>query len=92
MADLQRTREVLERVSRAVEANPGASAPMIRKRAGVRRVPGDEALDLLRRAGFIERNRAEAMETYHSVRAYRASNEAPRAAFAETHAVREGGA
>jgi predicted transcriptional regulator len=88
---LNRTREILELVSRAVETNPDASAPTIRVRAHVRKQTGDKALELLLRAGFIERERVDAQDTYRSVRPYRASVEAPRTAFAETHATRQGG-
>ncbi len=92
MAADPRAREILELVSRTVEANPGADARTLRVRAGVKRVNGDKALDLLERAGFIERRQVQAQDTYHSLKPYRASVEAPRTAFAETHAVREGGA
>jgi hypothetical protein len=47
------------------------------------------AIGLLLRGGFIERSGAE--EAYRSVKPYRVSNEAPRAAFAKTHAAGQGG-
>ena len=53
-AQRARVRELLELVSRTVEANPGANAPTIRTRARVKRKAGDMALDLLLRGGFIE--------------------------------------
>lgn len=88
---LQRTREILERVSRTVEANESADARTIRFRARVSRQTGDRALDLLHRAGFIERRHVNAVDVYLSIKPYRVSVEAPRAAFAETHSVRQGG-
>jgi hypothetical protein len=94
MADnesITRARDLLELVSRVVEANPGATAPVIRTRARVTRANGDKALELLSRSGFIERRRINAEDTFHSVRPYRVSNEAPRAAFKDTHATRQGG-
>jgi hypothetical protein len=90
-AQRARVRELLELVSRTVEANPGASAPAIRTRARVKRQGGDMALDLLVRGGFIERRSINAEETYHSVKAYRVSNETPKAAFGVTHASGQGG-
>ena len=93
MTDEQRAgvRDLLQLVSRTIETNPGATAPAIRTRAGVKRKEGDMAIGLLLRGGFIERQRADADETYRSVKPYRVSNEAPRAAFARTHAARQGG-
>jgi hypothetical protein len=93
MTDEQRAgvRDLLELVSRTVEANPGANAPTIRTRAHVKRKDGDTALGLLLRGGFIERRRVDADEIYHTVSPYRVSNEAPRAAFAKTHAAQQGG-
>jgi hypothetical protein len=93
MTDEQRRamRDLLELVSRTVEANRGASAPAIRTRAHLKRKEGDTALGLLVRGGFIERRSINAEDTYHSVRAYRVNNEAPRAGFGETHAARQGG-
>jgi hypothetical protein len=90
-AQRARVRELLELVSRAVEANPGASAPTVRTRAHVKRQGGDMALDLLVRGGFIERRRVNAEDTYRSVKPYRVSNETPRATFGTTHASRQGG-
>jgi hypothetical protein len=91
MAADPRARELLELMSRTVEANPGADARTLRVRAGVKRAIGDKALELLERAGFIERKQVSAQDTYHSLKPYRASVEAPRTAFAKTHSVREGG-
>ena len=90
-AQRARVRELLELVSRTVEANPGANAPTVRTRAHVKRQGGDMALDLLVRGGFIERRSVNAEETYHSVKPYRVSNETPRATFGTTHASRQGG-
>ncbi len=86
-----RVRDLLEHVSRVVEANPGANAPTIRTRAGVKRKGGEMALELLLRGGFVERRQVNAEETYNSVRPYRVSNEAPRTDFAKTHAAGQGG-
>ncbi len=92
MAADPRARELLELMSRTVEANPGADARTLRARAGVKRVNGDKALKLLERAGFIERKPvSSAQDTYRSLKPYRASVEAPRTAFAKTHSVGEGG-
>ena len=90
-AQRARVRELLELVSRTVEANPGANAPTVRTRAHVKRQGGDMALDLLVRGGFIERRSVNAEETYHSVKPYRVSNETPRATFGTTHVSRQGG-
>jgi hypothetical protein len=86
-----RVRDLLELVSRTVEANPDVNAPTIRTRAHVKRKDGDTALGLLLRGGFVERRRVNADETYRSVKPYRVSNEAPRAAFAKTHSAGQGG-
>jgi hypothetical protein len=94
MADndsLARARDLLQLVSRTVESNPGATAPMVRIRAGVTRANGDKALALLSRSGFIERRTVDGEDGYYSVKPYRVSNEAPRAGFAKTHATRQGG-
>ena len=64
MATDPRAREILELVSRAVEANPGADARTLRVRARVKRLIGDEALELLERAGFIERRRVSFAATH----------------------------
>jgi hypothetical protein len=90
-AERARVRELLQLVSRTVEANPGANAPTIRTRARVKRKGGDMALDLLLRGGFIEQRRVNAEETYRSVKPYRVSNETPRATFGTTYASRQGG-
>jgi glycine/serine hydroxymethyltransferase len=90
-AQRARVRELLELVSRTVEANPGASAPAIRTRARVKRKAGDMALDLLLRGGFIKHRRVNAEETYRSVKPYRVSNETPKASFGATHASGQGG-
>src|SRR5438128_362855 len=93
MSDEQRAgvRDLLQLVSRTIEANPSATAPTIRTRAHVKRKEGEMAIGLLLRGGFIEQRRVDAQETYSSVKPYRVSNEAPRAAFAKTHAARQGG-
>ena len=93
MDDAQRAkaRELLETVSRAVEANPGADARTIRARAHLSRSAGDKALELLHRSGFVKRERVNAEDTYRSVNPYRVSNEAPRSAFGDTHAAQGGG-
>jgi hypothetical protein len=78
----------LELASRTVETNPDAGSPVVRARAQVSRRTGNEALELLLRAGFIERRRVTGGDAYHSVRPYRASVEAPHAWLAETHTVR----
>ena len=90
-AQRARVRELLELVSRAVEANPGATAPFIRTRAHVKRQGGDMALDLLVRGAFVERRSVNAEETYRSIKPYRVSNETPKAAFGATHASGQGG-
>lgn len=82
-----RAREILELVSRAVEANPDAGSPVVRVRAHVSRRTGNEALELLLHAGFIQRRRVNGDDAYRSVRPYRASLEAPHAWLAEPHAV-----
>jgi hypothetical protein len=91
MAADPRARELLELMSRTVETHPGADARTLRVRAGVKRVAGDKALELLERAGFIERKHLDAQDTYHSLKPYRASVEAPRTAFAKTYSARQGG-
>ncbi len=85
------SRLVLERVSRAVEANPDADERTIRRRAGVTRRSGDDALSLLLRAGFVERRQVNAEWQHRSVKPYRAGNYAPRAAFGATHSTGQGG-
>ena len=77
----------MELVSRAVEANPDAGSPVVRVRAHVSRRTGNEALELLLRAGFIQRRRVNGDDAYRSVRPYRASVETPHAWLAEPHAV-----
>jgi len=89
---LARVRDLMEAVSRVVEANAGANAPTIRKRANLPRASGDTALGLLEKGGFVERRRVNADDTFHSVKPYRVSNETPRAAFGATHATGQGGA
>jgi len=85
------SRLVLERVSRAVEANPGADERTIRRRAGVNRRSGDDALSLLLRAGFVERCQVNAEWQHRSVKQHRAGNHAPRAAFDATHSTGQRG-
>jgi hypothetical protein len=84
-------RTALERISRVVEANPGADARTIRVRAGVSRERGDAVLARLLSDGFIERRNVNADWSYTSVRPYRANAEGPRVAFGSTHSTREGG-
>jgi hypothetical protein len=84
-------RTALERVSRVVEANPGADARTIRVRAGVSRERGDAVLARLLSDGFIERRRVNADWSYSTVRPYRANAEGPRVAFGSSHSTREGG-
>ena len=94
MADgerVSRARDLLELVSKTVEAHPGETARVIRVRAGVTRANGDKALELLSRSGFIEARQENAEDTYRSIKPYRVSNEAPRAGFAQTHAAGQGG-
>ena len=93
LTDEQRAgvRDLLQLVSRTIEANPGAAAPTIRARAHVRRREGDMAIGLLLRGGFIDQQRVNAEETYRSVKPYRVSNEAPRPSFGTTHATGQGG-
>jgi len=86
----ERVRDLLQLVSRTIEANPSSTAPTIRTRAQVKRKEGDMAIGLLLRGGFIERS-VGAEETYRSAKPYRVSNEAPRAAFGDTHAAGQGG-
>ena len=83
----QATRLVLERISRAVESLPGATGPTIRKRAGVSRRSGDEALELLVRAGFVERQTVHAEWHYRSIKAYRAAAFAPKPEFGSSHST-----
>jgi hypothetical protein len=93
MTDEQRAgvRDLLQLVSRTIEANPDVGSPTIRTRARVKRQQGDMAIGLLLRGGFIELRRANGEETYRSVKPYRVSNETPRAAFGKTHAAGQGG-
>lgn len=84
-------RELLERMSRTVEANPDADARTIRKRAGVSRQVGDAFLEMLLKAGFLERKQVNAEWRYRSVKPYRLSVETPRAEFGATHSTRQGG-
>jgi DNA-binding MarR family transcriptional regulator len=84
-------RTALERISRVVEANPGADARTIRVRAGVSRERGDAVLARLLADGFIERRRLNADWSYTSVRPYRANAEGPRLGFGSSHSTREGG-
>jgi hypothetical protein len=93
MTDEQRAgvRDLLQLVSRTIEANPDVGSPTIRARARVKRQQGEMAIGLLLRGGFIEQRRVNAQETYRSVKPYRVSNETPRAAFGKTHATGQGG-
>jgi hypothetical protein len=93
LTDEQRAgvRDLLQLVSRTIEANPNATAPTIRARAHVKRREGDMAIALLLRGGFIEQQRVNAEDTFRSVKPYRVSNEAPRPTFGTTHATGQGG-
>ena len=93
LTDEQRAgvRDLLQLVSRTIERNPGASAPTIRTRAHLKRKEGYMAIGLLLRGGFIEQQQVNAEDTYRSLKPYRVSNEAPRAAFGKTHAAGQGG-
>lgn len=90
-AGAQDTRLILERISRAIENHPDADERTIRKRAGVARKPGNEALELLLRAGFVERHMVNAEWHHRSVKPYRAESFAPRAGFSATHSTGQGG-
>jgi hypothetical protein len=84
-------RLALERVSRVIEANPGADARTIRVRAGFSRERGDAVLARLLRDGFIERHETNADWSYRSVRPYRAQAEGPGVTFGSSHSTRQGG-
>jgi hypothetical protein len=84
-------RIALERISRVIEANPGADARTIRVRAGFSRERGDAVLARLLRDGFIERRQANADWSYLSVRPYRANAEGPRVGYGSSHSTRQGG-
>jgi hypothetical protein len=84
-------RIALERVSRVVEANPGADARTIRVRARVSRERGDAVLARLLKDGFIERRPENADWSYASVKPYRANLEGPPVAFGASHSTRQGG-
>ena len=61
---------LLERVSRAIEAHPGETAPAIRVWARASKRSGDAALEGLWRAGFIERRRVDGEWRYYHVTPY----------------------
>ena len=88
---LRRVRDLMEAVSKVVEANAGANAPTIRKRANLSRATGDTVLGLLEKGRFVMRERVDADVVYRSVKPYRVVNEAPRAGFSATHATGRGG-
>jgi hypothetical protein len=88
----QRVREILERVSRVIEASSsGLSAREVRVRARVSRRTGDEALELLLRGRHLERQWDGGEWRYTSALEYRAADFAPRASFARSHAAAAGG-
>ncbi len=91
MSGASDTRIVLERVSRMVEAHPGMDERSIRRRAGVPRQSGSQALELLVRAGFLQRDSVDAEWHYRSLKPYRAADFAPRADYGATHSVGQGG-
>lgn len=73
-----RAEEVLESISRVVEASPGLEERAVGVRAGVRRRKNSEAaLGWLLRHGFVERYRRAGEWRYQSVREYRAVAERP---------------
>jgi hypothetical protein len=90
-ASKEATRVVLERISRAIEAHPDADERTIRKRAGMTRRSGNEALALLLRAGLIRRELVDAEWRYRSVKPYRAAAFAPKPDFSSSHSTGMGG-
>jgi hypothetical protein len=80
MALALHTQKILESLSRAVEANPGADHRTIRVRARVSRTVGDPGLARLHAEGYIARERRDSEWTYRSIRPYRARVEAAHAA------------
>jgi hypothetical protein len=90
-ASVNKTREVLERVSRVVELHPDLTAREVRARSGLARKPTEEALELLRRAGFINRQARTTEDTYRSALPYRAKDHAPRAGYGSTYSTGQGG-
>jgi hypothetical protein len=90
-AAADQTRLLLERVSRAIEDHPDSDDRTIRHRAGVPRRSGDQALELLVRAGLVARNRVNATWLYRSVKPYRAAAYAPPPDYGSTHSAGQGG-
>jgi hypothetical protein len=90
-ASTESTRLVLERVSKAIEAHPDADERTIRKRAGMTRRSGNEAIALLVRAGFVERHMVNAEWRHKSVKPYRAAAFAPRPDYSSSHSTGMGG-
>jgi hypothetical protein len=85
-----KTREVLEVVSRAVEGRPPCEDRVIRLRAKVSRNVGDQALSLLLRAGYVQRERQQGIWLYRSIKPYRAADfEKP--GYSATHSAAAGG-
>jgi len=92
MADAKEaTRLVLERVSKVIEAHPDADNRMIRNRARITRRSGDQAIELLVKAGFVERELVNAEWHHRSVKPYRASAFAPKPDYGSTHSTGMGG-
>jgi hypothetical protein len=90
-ASKESTRLVLERISKTIEAHPDADERTIRKRAGITRQSGSEAVALLVRAGFVERRRVNAEWHHRSIKPYRAAAFRPRPDFGATHSTGMGG-
>jgi hypothetical protein len=83
-------RQVLEAVSRAVEAHPRSEDRVIRHHAKVARKSGDAALKLLLDAGFIQREQEQGVWLYWSLKPYRAADFEKRT-FGATHSAAAGG-
>jgi len=84
-------RTILERVSRVIEAAPGLDARSVRVRARVSRRTGDDALGLLMRASFLQRQWLDGDWHYTSAVPYRADEQGPKAAFGASHSAQQGG-
>lgn len=91
MASASKTREALERVSRVFEKTPDLTAREVRVRANLARQTCDEALELLRRCGFLLRQRRLTEDTWSSALPYRAETFAPQAGFGDTYSTAQGG-
>jgi hypothetical protein len=90
-ASVAAVRDVLERVSRVVEQTPDLTGREVRIRARLSRRACDEALDLLRRAGFVERQARSTEDTYRSALPYRAAAFGARADYGGSYSVGQGG-